>query len=467
MIVMKFGGTSVEDAAAIRRVVELAARERERRPLIVASAMAGVTNGLIAAASVAAEGRVDESVSALGALWARHDDAAVSLVSEERLAGVRATLAAHRDGCLATIGAIGADARVAPRLSDELVSRGELMSSLLVAEALVAAGVPARWVDVRPCMPTDDRFGAATVLLGLASQSLVRELAPILGANEIPVTQGFIGATASGVTTTIGRGGSDYSASIVGAALGADEIQIWTDVDGIMTTDPRVVPDAAKIRVISVAEASELAYFGAKVLHPSTLRPATARGIPVRVLNSRRPDGDGTAIVSNPPLSRSIVKAIAFKRGITVVNLSSDRMLMAHGFLARFFEVFSRHEAVVDVVATSEVSVSVTVDDVRRLDALLVDLRELGEVVVERDQAIICMVGERLKSTPGVAARIFSCLGPINVPMISHGASAINLTFVVAGDQVEEAVSRLHEEFFFEIDDEIFERPAAARAWAR
>jgi aspartate kinase len=467
MIVMKFGGTSVEDGAAIRKVVDLAARERERRPLIVASAMAGVTNGLLAAANAVAAGRLAEGFSALGVLWARHDEAALRLIPGERLAGVRATLEAHLEGARATLSAILADGRVAPRLSDELVSRGELMSSLLVAEALGAAGVRARWVDVRPCMRTDDRFTSASVLLSEASRSLAREFAPVLDAGVVPVTQGFVGATASGVTTTIGRGGSDYSASVIGAALGADEIQIWTDVDGIMTTDPRVVPEAAKIRVISVAEASELAYFGAKVLHPSTLRPATARGIPVRVLNSRRPDGDGTAIVSNPPLSRSIVKAIAFKRGITVVNLTSDRMLMAHGFLARFFEVFSRHEAVVDVVATSEVSVSVTVDDARRLDALLVDLRELGEVAVERDQAIICMVGERLKSTPGVAARIFSCLGQINVPMISHGASAINLTFVVAGDQVEEAVARLHEEFFFEIDDDVFERPATRRASVR
>jgi aspartate kinase len=452
MIVMKFGGTSVEDASAILRVVELVARRRDRRPLVVVSAMAGITNDLLAAISAAR---------------LRHAEAAAQLAAGERLAAALAAIDDAFDAASAILRGIEAEGRVAARLSDDLVSRGELMSSLLVAEALTAAGIPSQWVDIRPHMRTDDRFSSAAVLFAEAAESLALAFGPIVSEGRVPVTQGFIGATASGVTTTIGRGGSDYSASILGASLRAEEIQIWTDVDGIMTTDPRVVPDAAKIRAISVAEASELAYFGAKVLHPSTLRPATALGIPVRVLNSRRPDGDGTVIVSDPPLSRSIVKAIAFKRGITVVNLTSDRMLMSHGFLARFFEVFSRHEVVVDVVATSEVSVSVTVDDARRLESMLADLRELGDVSVDTDQAIICLVGERLKSTPGVAARIFSSLGAINVPMISHGASAINLTFVVADGQAEEAVARLHDEFFCAADDQIFERPGLARVAVR
>jgi aspartate kinase len=268
------------------------------------------------------------------------------------------------------------------------------------------------------------------------------------------------------VTTTIGRGGSDYSAAILGAAVDAEEIQIWTDVDGILTTDPRIVAEAAKVKTISFAEASELAYFGAKVLHPSTLLPAMAKEIPVRVRNSRRPQVEGTAIVRHAPPSRALVKAIAFKRGITVINVASDRMLMAHGFLARLFAVFDKHETPVDMVATSEVSVSMTLDDTRHLDALIADLQSFGEVWVERDQALVCLIGERLKYTPGLASRIFSSIEEVNVSMISHGASAINVSFIVADSDVELAVKLLHREFFSELDAETFETVVAAQAAA-
>jgi aspartate kinase len=231
-----------------------------------------------------------------------------------------------------------------------------------------------------------------------------------------------------------------------------------------MTTDPRIVQEAAKVKIISFAEASELAYFGAKVLHPSTLLPAMAKEIPVRVCNSRRPQVAGTAIVRKSPPSRALVKAIAFKRGITVVNVTSDRMLMAHGFLARLFEVFDRHETSVDMVATSEVSVSMTFDDTRRLDGIIAGLREFGEVEVESNQALICLVGEGLKYTPGVASRIFSSIEKINVSMISHGASAINVSFIVDGIDVEQAVKSLHGEFFSELDGQTFETTTATQS---
>jgi hypothetical protein len=290
---------------------------------------------------------------------------------------------------------------------------------------------------------------------------LVTALSPLI-AQQVPVVQGFIGSTATGATTTIGRGGSDYSAAVVGAALDAEEIEIWTDVDGILTTDPRVVPEAAKVRTISFAEAAELAYFGAKVLHPSTLLPAMKKDIPVSVRNSRKPEREGTMVVRNAPPSRNLVKAIAFKRGITIVNVSSARMLMAYGFLSRLFDIFARHKTAVDMVSTSEVSVSMTLDDARNLDSIIPEIEELGEVQVERDQALVSLVGDRLKVTPGVAARIFSSIDKINVSMISHGASAINVSFIVAGEQVEDAVRALHTEFFDEIDSETFESPAVA-----
>jgi len=315
-------------------------------------------------------------------------------------------------------------------------------------------------------MRTNDDFTRAAPQFDVANPKLKEGFTAALADGGVPVTQGFIGSTSAGATTTIGRGGSDYSASIIGAATDAEEIQIWTDVDGIMTTDPRIAPEAAKVKVISFAEASELAYFGAKVLHPSTLLPAMARGIPARVCNSRRPEAAGTAIVRNAPPSRAVVKAIAFKRGITVINVTSDRMLMAHGFLSRLFAVFDKHETSVDMVATSEVSVSMTMDDTRRLDAIAADLQSLGEVSVERDAALICLVGENLKFTPGIASRIFSSIEQINVSMISHGASAINVSFIVDGAGVERAVRSLHREFFSELDEETFEPAAMAQAVA-
>ena len=334
-----------------------------------------------------------------------------------------------------------------------LDTQGQILAHSLPPETIVHTRI-----DVRPLMRTNDDFMRAAIDFDVADPLLQQSFTAQVNAGRVPVTQGFIGSAADGRTTTIGRGGSDYSASIIGGAVNATAIEIWTDVDGMMTTDPRIVPEAAKIKTISFAEASELAYFGAKVLHPATLRPAMVKDIPVYICNSRRPHVKGTAILSHAPSSKTAIKAIAFKRGITVVNVDSVRMLMAHGFLARLFEVFNRHETAVDMVATSEVSVSMTLDDTRHLDAIIADLQEFGEVTVERDRAIICLVGEQMKFTPGLASRIFAPLQDINISMISHGASAINASFVVEDAVVADAVKRLHQEFFSELDEETFEK---------
>jgi aspartate kinase len=281
---------------------------------------------------------------------------------------------------------------------------------------------------------------------------------PLLGPGRAVVMQGFVGATPEGVPTTLGRGGSDYSAALLGAALGAEEIQIWTDVDGMLTADSRVVPDSLKIRELSFAEAAELAYFGARVLHPSTIEPAVSRHIPVRILNSRHPERSGTAIRHDSSRAGVPVKSIASKQGITVVQVRSLRMLMAHGFLRAIFEVFDRHQVPVDLVATSEVSVSLTLDDASRLEGVVAELREFSEVEVQGDAAIVCVVGEGLRSTPGVAARIFGALGDVNVQLISQGASEINLSFVISASQAHEVVRRLHHAFFAEAPPaEVFE----------
>ncbi len=448
MIVMKFGGTSVEDATAIHNLTEIVKLELARQPIVVVSAMARVTNELLDAARHSAAGRSAEAREILDAIAAHHYKTATELVAAGELAELRGSLEDRFRELQSSLDQVAAEGTLSPALCDVVTSYGELLSSLIVAAALRSRGIASVWVDIRPLMRTDSDFSRAAVDFAATEPLLECTFAPLVAGGAVPVTQGFIGSTAAGATTTIGRGGSDYSAAIIGSALEVEEIEIWTDVDGIMTTDPRVVPEACKVQVISFAEAAELAYFGAKVLHPSTLLPAMARDIPVTVRNSRRPELSGTRIVRHAPLSNSLVKAIAFKRGITVVNVTSHRMLMAYGFLARLFDVFMRHQTAVDMVATSEVGVSMTLDDTRHLDRIIVDLSELGEVSVESDRALICLVGERLKFTPGVAARLFSTIDHVNVSMISHGASAINVSFIVDGSQVEDAVRALHTEFF-------------------
>lgn len=466
MIVMKFGGTSVEDAGAIRRLVSIVRRQSHRQPIVVVSAMGKTTNGLLECARMAAAGDLQSAQNRLDEIAGGHFKTVDQLTLPEEIESLREALDKRFITIRSTLEEIGESGQVTPRLSDAVSANGELLSSMIVAAAFRADGMNGVWVDVRPMMRTNDDFTRAAVQFDVANPKLKEEFTAALADGGAPVTQGFIGSTSGGVTTTIGRGGSDYSASIIGAAMDAEEIQIWTDVDGIMTTDPRIAPEAAKVKIISFAEASELAYFGAKVLHPSTLLPAMAKDIPVRVCNSRRPEVAGTAIVRQSSPSRALVKAIAFKRGITVINVASDRMLMAHGFLSRLFAVFDKHETSIDMLATSEVSVSMTLDDTRCLDEIVADMQSLGEVSVERDQALICVVGENLKFTPGVAARIFSSIEQVNVSMISHGASAINVSFIVDGASVEQAVRLLHREFFSELDEETFEAPALAQAVA-
>jgi aspartate kinase len=261
---------------------------------------------------------------------------------------------------------------------------------------------------------------------------------------------GFIAATADGISTTLGRGGSDLSAAIVGAAMNARRIEIWTDVEGMMTTDPRLCPDACRIDVIGFDEASELAYFGAKVLHPATLIPAVEKNIPVYILNSRNPESKGSCIRARANRSKTVVRAIAAKKGVKVINVRSPRMLMAHGFLRALFEAFDRHACTADLVSTSEVSVSVIVDSSRDLAGLVQELKRLGDVEVEDQKAIICLVGEKLRGRIGVAAGVFSVLAAagVNVHMISQGASEINISCVIEERDVPEAVKQLHAHFF-------------------
>jgi len=311
-------------------------------------------------------------------------------------------------------------------------------------------------VDAREVLVTDSSYMQAVPQEEETNERLQNKVKPLLDAGQVPVMGGFVGANRAGITTTIGRGGSDFSAAIVGAGLGAERIEIWTDVDGILTTDPRICKEARRIKVISFDEAAELAYFGAKVLHPATVLPAIHKNIPVYVLNSLNPGCEGTKITTQAPQGKNIFKAIAVKKRITIVDVAAPRMLLAHGFLRTIFEAFDRHKVAVDVVSTSEVSVSLTVDSNQAIPALAADLAKLADVKYEGRKAIICLVGENLRDTPGVAAAVFGEMASTNIRMISQGASEINLTFVIEEDKVPEVIQRLHSTFFRDLDPEVF-----------
>jgi aspartate kinase len=459
MIVMKFGGTSVQDAAAINRAAEIVLGRMDREPVVVVSAMARVTEALLHVAQVAKERRVDAALVCINELRERHLTTARALLAQSRESPFDAVERDLQnqffelDNLVRSVATLG---ELTARSQDAIVSFGERLSSAIVAEVFHSRGIPAQLADSRSFIITDDCFSRATPHMGETTRRTREALAPMIKAARVPVVQGFIGSTTDGVTTTIGRGGSDYSAALIGAALGAEAIEIWTDVDGLMTADPRVVPTARRIRVISFSEASELSYFGAKVLHPSTVLPAVEREISVHIYNTNNPACEGTLIVAKPRPSRNLIKSIAFKRGVTIVNVTSTRMLLAYGFLRTIFEVFDRHQTSVDVVTTSEVSVSMTLDNTDRLEAIKRDLSGIGEVTIERGKAIVCVVGDNLKFTPGVAARLFRAIESTNVNMISQGGSEINLTFVIDESEVDRVVSRLHDEFFSEVDAEVF-----------
>jgi aspartate kinase len=450
-IVMKFGGTSVADADAITRVVGIVKNARETSglpPVVVVSAMSGMTDRLIELTQ-GAERRLDAHVlNGIAEVSHRHFEALERLVPPELANDVLVEIGNHLDDLRALMKAAGILRAASPSAQDAIVSIGELISSRILAVALQHNGVPSAWVDARRVVVTDGAHSGAAPLADETRVAVAREVTPCVAEGRVPVVGGFVGATIQGVTTTLGRGGSDYSAAIIGAALDSREIQIWTDVDGMLTADPRIVESPHVVPHLSFGEASELAYFGAKVLHPSTILPAVAKHIPVRILNSRRPQTAGTTITAEPPRQDRPLAAVACKRRVTMVEITSTRMLMAHGFLRRVFEVFERYRTAVDVVTTSEVSVSVTIDDDSRLDNIVEALREFAEVNVESGLAILCAVGDNLRSDPRIAARVVAALEAFPVRMVSQAASRRNVTIVLRDSDVPTGMEDLHEEFF-------------------
>jgi aspartate kinase len=451
MIVMKFGGTSVESAQAIERAARIVRDRLARHPLVVVSAMGKTTNKLLAIASAAVNGERDRALEMLAGLRQSHEREAAGLC-------VDAQIEAHFQELAELVKGLAVMGELTPRATDAISSYGERISSIIVTAVFRRSGIDAVHLDARQVIVTDRRHMQAAPLFAETNARLAAAIPPLAKGGRVVVMGGFIGATEDGATTTLGRGGSDYTASIVGAGLDAEEIQIWTDVDGMLTADPTILAGGYRVKTCSFAEAAELAYFGAKVLHPATVLPAIDKNIPVRILNSRRPEVEGTLIAADVPPIADPIRSIACKRNITLVNIVSTRMLMAHGFLRRIFEIFDRFETPVDMLATSEVSVSLTVDNTGALGAIRTEIEEFAEVSIEEDQAIVCLVGDNIRRTPGVASRVFSALKDVNVRMISQGASLLNLSVVVAAADLGCAVESLHREFFAHPDPAAFEK---------
>lgn len=450
--VLKFGGTSVGTAERIRDVARLVGTRGGDPCLVVVSAMGGVTD-LLVGLKISSSGRDRAAAEAgLEVLAARHRAAldALALPNGDAKACADDFEMELRRARELSLG-ISLLEEVSPRTSDALLALGELISSRLVAAALRAGGTQAVWIDPREILATDATHGAALADEVETARRVAARVLPELAAGRVVVTGGFVGAAMGGATTTLGRGGSDYSAALFGAALKdagreVGAIEIWTDVDGILTADPRLVPQARLVPEVSSAEAAELAFFGAKVLHPATIRPAVARGIPVVVRNSFRPEGAGTVVRQDA--SGTGVRAIAMRKGVTALFVGSPRMLLAYGYAAKVFSVFERHRVSVDVIATSEVSISITVDEKAPLDGIVHDLSEFADVSLLKHLAVVSVVGRNLRSTAGIAVRVFAALGDVNVVLISQGASDTNMTFVVAEADAPEALRRLHKEFF-------------------
>jgi aspartate kinase len=465
MIVMKFGGTSVESAAAIERVASIVRERADRKPVVVVSAMGKTTNKLLAIANTAIQGSRAEYIAQIHELRDFHSREARLVVPLADRAELDRTLDEHFQELTELLKGLAVLGELTPRSIDAISSYGERLSSYIVSLAFAHFGMITAHVDSRRVIVTDRRHTQAAPIYA-ETYARLAALIPPLAQNQVVVMGGFIGATEDGVTTTLGRGGSDFTASIVGAGISAEAIEIWTDVDGMLTADPTILPGGHRVKIISFAEAAELAYFGAKVLHPATVIPAVEKNIPVLILNSRRPAVYGTRIVAERVHTVNTVKSIACKRKITLVNIHSTRMLMAHGFLKRIFDVFEQFETPVDMVATSEVSVSLTIDNPVRLAGICAELRQFSEVSIEEGQAIVCLVGDNIRYTPGVAARAFRSLESVNIRMISQGASLLNLSLVVAEEDLQRAVEALHREFFAQLDPAVFDRNGAGDAAA-
>ena len=459
MIVMKFGGTSTQDAAAIKNVVSIVSAHRHSKPVVVISAIAQATNVLEKAGKLASEGKAEEAVESLRKLIDRH----IGIVDErikdrQRRDSLLRSLSSALTELEDLVRGVTILRELTPRSMDAFYSYGELLSSRLVAAALQEEGVEAQWIDTKEFMVTDDAFTSASPMMEIVGQRLPAVALPLLSQGIVPVTQGFIGVTSSGRRTTMGRESSDYSAAVIGAALNAEDIQIWTDVDGVLTADPRVVTSPKKVKILSFDEAYELSFFGAKVLHPNTMLPAIEKNIPIHVYNSRRAQSSGTLVTTNSSSHRAVVKSVAYKRDVAIISIKPFKRLSQYVFWEHLYSILTKFGTNANLTASSEYSIVIALDAKTHVEAILHEMSALGSVNVLREKAILCLVGSNIKDSPGIMNRLFASLADANVAMISYGASASSVSLVIDDDEILDAVKNVHAAFFAERqEEEIFE----------
>jgi aspartate kinase len=447
---MKFGGTSVEDADAISRLIGIVKKRCDSQAVIVVSALAKVTDQLLEAGKAAADGHLGLALAIVRKIYVRHEELADSLVTGSAYGGLDRELRSEFQALESLLLELEASRQLELQRQDQLLSYGERFSSKLVSVALCEFGINAVHIDASKCIVTDARYGQASPAWDVTNQRLQDALGPLLQSGQVPVLGGYIASSVDGAPTTLGRGGSDFTASIVGAAIGATRIEIWTDVDGVMTADPKLCADARVIRKMSFDEAAELAHFGAKVLHPATLAPAIRENIPVYVLNSRRPEGEGTEIAARIGVINR-VSAITAKRNIAAVEITSLRGMDA-ALLNDIFGAFDRYACVADVMGTSPGRISLLLSSTAALPAIAAELKEVADVKWENHKALICLVGENIRRQPEVASRVFAAVSDMDVRVICQGASDRTISFLVEDSKAEESVQRLHRVFFPKVE---------------
>ena len=453
MIVMKFGGTSVANFEAITRTIFIVGGKLDQKPVVVVSALSKVTDLLYKISDAAAAKNEAETKELLAQLRQRHMDLAAELLAQSVL---KDEAVAKVNSICDALDAIAMAVCSLGELSDRnkaiIISNGEYLSSTIIAHAMNAKGIRTKWVDAREMMVTNQSYLKGEPDMNAIAEKVPGVVAQAYEGMDAIITQGFVGVTPEGEPTVLGRGGSDYSASLIGMAIDAERIEIWTDVDGVRTADPRKVQNTKYLEKISFEEAAEMAHFGAKVLHPLTIEPAVKKNIPIYVLNSMNPSGKGTAILRNE-LIEDGVKSVSFKESIKVINIFSTRMINTSGFLRRVFEIFSESKVSVDLISTSEANISVTVDAAQNIDPVVKELSEFADVIVDDDKAQVSVIGKNIVRLNGMLKKTFTPLKKCNVYMISQGASFVNISFVVDREELAEVVQDLHDHLFDQTEE--------------
>ena len=445
---MKFGGTSVANFEAITRTIFIIGGRLDQKPVVVVSALSKVTDLLYRISDAAASKDLQQTRDLLCQLRKRHVDLteellAQSMLKDEAVARVN-ELCDSLEGIAMAVCSLG---ELSDRNKAVIISTGEYLSSTIISYAMNAKGIRTQWVDARTMMITSESYLKGEPDMDAIAAKVPGVIAQAYEGMDAVITQGFVGVTSEGRPTVLGRGGSDYSASLIGMAVDAEKIEIWTDVDGVRTADPRYVQNTKSLEQISFEEAAEMAHFGAKVLHPLTIEPAVKKNIPIYVLNSMNPSGKGTAILRNE-LIEDGVKSVSFKENIRVINIFSTKMINTSGFLRRVFEIFSESKVSVDLISTSEANISVTVDATQNIDAVVEELSEFADVIVDDDKSQVSVIGKNIVKLNGMLKKTFTPLKKCNVYMISQGASFVNISFVVDREELIEVVRDLHHHLF-------------------